>query len=637
MVKRGLILGGIITLFVSFIPLNSFADETASSVFSIDASNAVLQVSAQGAANIVLDPASSTFFGSTNVTVNVATNNATGYTMTMSVPTTDLAHKTIAGNNAPKIPTLQSAAPQATFPANAWGYKVTGDNYNPVQLANTNPSWTTENPTNGTDHIISLAAKVDGLKQAGVYENTLTFNVVANPNAIRDTVVFDKNNENATGTMESQAAYQGVATKLNKNNFTLSGMRFAGWSTTASGTGDGVRYYGDESTITTDVGNTSKTITLYAQWTNLPSCTNPSDCDVDPEHIPAGGTVGTTFQRAYEIAYTAMKKGMYEEQNEGQGDYALVNSWPPNNESYKNFDVRFAMQDMTPEICASVTAIHDDYRALDIRDNKLYHITKMKDGSCWMTQNLDLDLEHDRVLTHANTDLGWTNLDTTATWNPDSNANTITIGSNNSVIGWVYQDYDKPYSASESGNVYYYASGSMDTNDARYASLASCAEAGHTDCTHYHAGNLYSWPAAIATNDSGNMGANPAPNSICPAGWRLPSISNNIPDFNKLAISEGITQNEIDSNYYSTFTNSGWATLVTAPFYYTRAGMVGGYDYSADYTTFGGGGNSSSYVVGYGEWTSAYRSIEYSTTGVSGFRWNRYNRNVGTSVRCIAR
>ena len=614
----------------SFCSFNTFASDTASSTFSIDVSNAALQVTAPATASIELNPTSSSaVFGSTNITVNVATNNMTGYTITMTVPTTDLTHSTITGDNAPVIPTLQSQAPESTFPANAWGYKVTGDNFNPVQLTNTNPSWVTENPTNGTDHIISLAAKVDGTKHSGTYTNTLTFNVVANPNAARDTIVFDKNNEDATGTMENQTAYQGIATKLNKNNFTLSGMRFAGWSTTASGTGEGVRYYGDESTITTDLGDSSKTITLYAQWTTLP-CTD--DCGPSPS-----GSTGTTFQRAYEIAYTAMRKGMYEEQHEGQGDYALVNSWPPDNEPYKNHDVRFAMQDMTPEICASVTAMHDDYQALDIRDNKLYHITKMLDGSCWMTQNLDLDLQHDRILTHANTDLGWTNNDTTATWNPDSNANTITIGSNNSVIGWVYQDYDKPYSASESGDVYYYASGSMGTNDTRYASLASCAEAGHTDCTHYHAGNLYSWPAAIATNDSGNMGANPAPNSICPAGWRLPSISNNIPDFNKLAISEGIVQNEIDSNYYSTFTNNGWAILVTEPFYYTRAGMVGGYDYSADYTTFGGGGNSSSYVVGYGEWTSAYRSIEYSTTGVSGFRWNRYNRNVGTSVRCIAR
>ena len=168
MVKRGLLLAGVIALFAALLPLSVHADETASSTFSIDVSDAALQVTAPDTANIILDPASSTFFGSTNITVNVATNNATGYTMTMSVPTTDLTHTEITGNNAPIIPTLQSAAPESTFPVNAWGYKVLGDNYNPVQLTNTNPSWQTDGPTNGTDHIISLAAKVDGVKQAGV-------------------------------------------------------------------------------------------------------------------------------------------------------------------------------------------------------------------------------------------------------------------------------------------------------------------------------------------------------------------------------------------------------------------------------------------------------------------------------------
>ncbi len=609
MVKRGLLLAGVIALFAALLPLSVHADETASSTFSIDVSAAALQVTAPATATIVLDPASSTFFGSTNITVNVATNNATGYTMTMSVPTTDLTHTEITGNNAPIIPTLQSAAPESTFPANAWGYKVLGDNYNPVQLINTNPSWQTDGPTNGTDHIISLAAKVDGVKQAGVYENTLTFNVVANPNAIRDTIVFNKNNENATGTMESQAAYQGVATKLNKNNFTFSGMRFAGWSTTASGTGEGVRYYGDGSTIITDVGNSSKTVTLYAQWTTLPACANPSNCDVDPEHIPSGGTTGTTFQRAYEIAYTAMHKGMYEEQHEGQGDYALVNSWPPNNESYKNFDVRFAMQDMTPEICASVTAVHDDYQALDIRDNKLYHITKMKDGSCWMTQNLDLDLSTEKELTHADTDLGWQTLDLNATWTPSVNTVPMTSEGAPGFVG----DYE-PRSG-DYGDIWVFTSGNNE-NDTAYYTMQSCMESNNTTkeiCNHYHVGNFYNFSAVRPRSYQYHV----TTDSICAAGWRLPLQSGD--DYKRSLNSEGIDQ-------------YGAIRARTSPFYLVRGGLVDPPNVryiGADAYYWYGSGYSWAIAfkfgatnIGFGSDTSSYPSYAFPH---------------GMNVRCLAR
>ena len=524
MLKRGLILGGVLAIISSISVCNVFADETASSTFSIDVSNAALQVTAPATASIELNPTSSSaVFGSTNITVNVATNNMTGYTITMTVPTTDLTHSTITGDNAPVIPTLQSAAPQSTFPANAWGYKVTGDNYNPVQLTNTNPSWATENPTNGTDHIITLAAKVDGTKHSGTYTNTLTFNVIANPTYARDDITFDKNNDNASGSMSNYSVAAGTTANLPPNTFVApAGYRFSGWTTTSSGLKeDGVEYqsYGDKQPYTAANTDRIRHVTLYAQWTNLPACTNPADCEVDSEDIPSGGTVGTTFQRAYEIAYTAMKKGMYEEQHEGQGDYALVNSWPPNNEPYKGYDVRFALQDMTPEICASVTAMHDDYQALDTRDNKLYHITKLKDGNCWITQNLDLDLNSSRPLTSSDTDIGWNGTSySSETWTPSAS----TVNSVNDYPDSSVWNATTPKSLNL-GDWYY--DGGFTYTPCKFT---------ETECEHFsttmfsnnkehgHIGNYYNYPAAIATNDTSSITMSTTDRSLCPRGWRLP-------------------------------------------------------------------------------------------------------------------
>ena len=47
------------------------------------------------------------------------------------------------------------------------------------------------------------------------------------------------------------------------------------------------------------------------------------------------------------------------------------------------------MQEMTSTICADA-AENDTAQLTDTRDGKKYWVTKLADGNCWMTQNLDL-------------------------------------------------------------------------------------------------------------------------------------------------------------------------------------------------------------------------------------------------------
>lgn len=48
------------------------------------------------------------------------------------------------------------------------------------------------------------------------------------------------------------------------------------------------------------------------------------------------------------------------------------------------------MQEMTADVCA-VSQEGDSKQLIDDRDGKKYWVTKLKDGQCWMTQNLDYD------------------------------------------------------------------------------------------------------------------------------------------------------------------------------------------------------------------------------------------------------
>ena len=71
------------------------------------------------------------------------------------------------------------------------------------------------------------------------------------------------------------------------------------------------------------------------------------------------------------------------------------------------------MQDMTWDICNNTSAVNTTKQLIDTRDGKSYYVTKLKDGNCWMTQNLDLDITT-AGLKAADTDLitDWTNKQT---------------------------------------------------------------------------------------------------------------------------------------------------------------------------------------------------------------------------------
>ncbi len=511
-------------LFALHGDMTIFADD--GTQFSIDVSEATLQFTVPNSASIELSPTSSSaMFGSANVTVNVATNNATGYRILMTASTTDLVHGSMSNT---VIPTLSSQASEVSFPANAWGYKVAGDVYAPVLTSNAPSSWIIENPTNGSNHVMTLAAKVDGAKPAGIYTNTLTFQAVANPNVPKDTVIFNGNGADS-GSMESQVVWQDEQTKLNANSFSKNGYVFNGWNTYADGGGVG---YGDEDSFVSVISASAKNVTLYAQWICNRSV---NTCDgvpsVSGESGSGGYVAGRTLQRAFEEAYLYNHgnfdghKGMYVPVKDNQGnilDYFEATEQSDYN-GMASTDLRFAIQDASllvdgDNVCNRTTVIGSEAYVLDLRDFTSYHIVKAADGRCWMQDNLALDPTISTVKAKINPDT--TNASQVAI------NNYLTSSGNAPYTGWTTEavSYETTTSFDDKPRI---KVSYKDVVPVESDPLRDSARAGN-----WKVGVYYNFCAAsVGTYCYGyGQGVDPNPdslldleNDICPAGWRLPT------------------------------------------------------------------------------------------------------------------
>ncbi len=284
----------------------------------------------------------------------------------------------------------------------------------------------------------------------------------------------------------------------------------------------------------------------------------------------------------------------------------------------------YAMQDMNPNICnaARITNEISQTQLVDIRDNKLYWVAKMDDGHCWMTQNLDTDINPSISFNSNNTNLnvaydsstgqyaeyndGYIENNGVIYWTPASSANTIDFTGTN-VSGW------------QSSNTAPYSANKTDSTETGHASL----------------GNYYNWTAAIASNNSSSLTQdtksditkNPK-NSICPKGWRLPTISS------ESGAVAGSTNEFARLNYlYNNNSTSSRADLINAPLWLTTADYIN----AASLTRNNGGGywSSTSGIssIGCAYYFNLNNGAEPSYCDGSGT--SGYKRR-GFTIRCVA-
>ena len=264
----------------------------------------------------------------------------------------------------------------------------------------------------------------------------------------------------------------------------------------------------------------------------------------------------------------------------------------------------YKMQDMSGFICSMVATPTDatalttqSTQLIDTRDNSVYWVSKLLDGNCWMTQNLDLNLDSSVALTSADTDLhsvdSWTptrsTIDSTAYNNTTSGASggilTFNNGAQNSNFApdWGL-DSDIPLSVDPgyryvlpknmtSANTNWYDNG----DTFYYCANQDTTCGGNSENGHYTMGNFYNFAAASATNNvettlggSANVVQNKVmPDSICPKGWRLPIDQTTNNEFNTLL---GASNYNVTSN----FNFAGLNAIRTAPLYFVRSGFVSG-------------------------------------------------------------
>ncbi len=299
-----------------------------------------------------------------------------------------------------------------------------------------------------------------------------------------------------------------------------------------------------------------------------------------------------------------------------------------NNEYYQ-------MQDMSSNICNAVDE-GEEAQLLDNRDNKVYWVLKAKDNHCWMTQNLDHNIDATKTYTPADTDL-------VSNWQPASSTIDATSGT---ISGWT-NSTTLP-SSFDPGNYYWTDTWYGGTSDANCKSDETNNYAGCNymrgsargkfnttpyagNGTHGHVGNIYNWSAAIASNNSNtytsstfsNVSNNPQ-SSICPAGWRLPTIySGELDPKNEFRYlfeaydalpTTGDNKDGAASASPLFFVRSG---------YYSNTGLLLGAGFNGDYW--------SSTVSNVSQSMHIY--FNYANFGTA----SNYSRATGMSVRCIAK
>ena len=385
---------------------------------------------------------------------------------------------------------------------------------------------------------------------------------------------------------------------------------------------------GDVPTVLNGYGNYSSVPSSYAKVASFSSGTSST----------LGSSITTTYAAYISGAQPA---GTYS----GKVKYTLVH---PSTASVPTVDT---MQNVAT--WGSSLAVGEEVTATDSRDNKSYTVARIctnysgsdcTASSIWMTQNLDFTIDTTKTYTSNDTDLnsavnssgtalsGYSEENGVISWTPGSTLTTPATISGTTVTGWT-NNYNNPYQA-EGGDNYVYTSGTT-SSDTLYTSLSACTSAGHTEaeCAHYHSGNYYNFSAATAMNDSSAYTAQytKMPNSICPAGWRLPngpaSSSATTSEFGTMLKAQGVWSGSSSSYATNGFNQIRSTGLNGDPLYFVRSGDVLGSSLS-NRSSFGLYWSSAVYSSHIGYLLYFYSSNVDPQVSL--------NRNHGFSVRCVA-
>ena len=279
----------------------------------------------------------------------------------------------------------------------------------------------------------------------------------------------------------------------------------------------------------------------------------------------------------------------------------------------------YKMQDMNSSICTAVEP-EISSKLIDVRDNQVYTVAKLKDNKCWMTENLNI--AGSTALSADTTDVDSTYVANFTTSNNLTKGDNIIILPVSATKNANDNNLTDPTQFSVNNYSYVFNSGNK----------TNCGASGQNiPCYSY-----YSWDAAtLGSGRSISAENTDAPYSVCPKGWRLPTsgaqIENNgwkRGDFYRLATAYGA---RLEDHSYDTSIDSGAN-------FYNNAGpntvpnfLISGVYYSGEFQEAGLLGFSYS-ATSYSNSTAAHY-LYFGPDNVYSARYG--NRRAGRPIRCL--
>lgn len=500
-------------------------------------------------AALSLTPGSSAQTTTTTTQVTASSNAASDIDLYLSM-SGDSADLYLNGDSTSghSIAATSTTGALSGFAANTWGYSTDGTNYTAVPTSREEAAHlgtNAESPSGETSGSVDVyyGLKADSSLAAGQYTGGVTYSAVV------------------SGGLVQSASIDSITVKKDETVETVDAMKVDMVNTVTIRTDLRTNTYG-----TPRVYFKSSSSAATQECKPVTAARNDDGyltitCDITPTtdtttgefHIGPRGGADDVF----------CQSGTY---TPGTSD-CEAGDWQWGSFTITGVIVEPDVQTMQNFSCSSLNS-GQQIQLQDSRDQKMYWVGKLPDGNCWMTQNLDLDLSTSKTLTSADTNIS-------GNWTPKTSTTTTISGYNS--------DTGKSYDA---GNQAY--EGTYNPSDPTTA--------------HYLVGNYYQWSAATA----GYTGTSQSTQSICPAGWTLPSQS----QFQQL-INSGLSG--------SNFMNAPYYLLRGGDLYVSSLYGAGSYGYYWSSTLVGS--------------SHAYYLHFYSGGVSAGLNNVRY---LGLSVRCVA-
>ena len=224
----------------------------------------------------------------------------------------------------------------------------------------------------------------------------------------------------------------------------------------------------------------------------------------------------------------------------------------------------YKQQELTKSMCNTI-AITQNETLKDVRDNNTYMVGKLKDGNCWMLDNLALDPTN--PTTAANMNASNTNA-TQEAINNLLNGGSSTTGWSNTAVANVTTNFNnndsyiQPRINNASKDTLVTSYGPASTNGQAKVGIYYnyCAASASTYC--YASGQGIDVPDTIID----------APQDICPANWRMPT-GGRTGEYSTLALKYTNTATETNSLQYNL------STPLSGYYYGNAASVQGSYGF----------------------------------------------------------